>query len=157
MTILAFLQNQWFHNPAKVERLMQVYPDQRESMIHFALFRGCLTGRRLEAAFGEELCNQIIWENASPKIAGQSDGVFPADTAHMADAIGKHNPQIILSFGSVAAAGLDQIPNYTALRIIIRGPHPAARFPYIRSQLLTMAAEVRSAMNIIREATLCAQ
>jgi hypothetical protein len=141
--LLAFLQNQWFHNPAKVERLMQVYPDRRESMIRFALFRGCLTGRRLKAAFGEDLCDQIIWEEASPKITGRASDCPPADPAHMAAAIARHQPDVIMTFGRIAEMGMAgiQVPRAT---LRLHGPHPAARGNQTTIQLAHMAEALQS-------------
>lgn len=159
MTILAFRQNQWFHNPAKVERLMQVYPQNRESMIRYALFAGCLTGRRLKAAFGEELCDQIIWEEASPVISGHASDCPPADPQHMAAVITKHRPDVILVFGTIAGDGIKQISSGAFDRSlpisvrIIAGPHPAARGSQTHLALDHMAEHLRCITDSLQEAT----
>ena len=63
-------------------------------------------------------------EEASPKIAGQSSGVFPADLEHIRSAIDKHKPDVILCFGKVACDGVRAL----GLSIpVYYGPHPAAR------------------------------
>src|SRR5580704_11561463 len=90
MTILAFLQCQWFKDPDRARRLLARYCDDEERgrnrFLRDMLFLGCLTGKRLQAVFGE-MCSKITWEEASDNIAGKSSGVFPADPQHMAQAI----------------------------------------------------------------------
>lgn len=124
MKIVAFLQNQWFKNPDRVKRLMDRNPEAREWYIKKFLFMGCLTGRRLQGAFGEELCSEIVWEETSRNIGGASNSVFPADEQHIEKVIEKHNPEIILAFGKVAQNGLwcksRGVP-------VFNFPHPAAR------------------------------
>lgn len=64
MKIVAFLQNSWF--PAKsIATVKRAYegrptPEGRARLTRAYLFFRCLTGRRLKAAFGEELCDSII-------------------------------------------------------------------------------------------------
>lgn len=124
MIILAFLQNQWFRDPDAARRAFARHPDQRNRLIGMYLFMGCLTGRRLTMTLGEELCDQIIWEECSPEVGGQSSAAFPADIEHMRNAIALHKPDVILAFGRIAERGLEGIGVRPPLII---GPHPAAR------------------------------
>lgn len=131
--ILAFLQNQWFKDPEKVKAVFERYPDMRNDLIRRYLFMGCLTGHRLEKVFGEEVCSQITWEEASPEVGGFSASKFPADSVHIANAIITHSPDIVLAFGRIAANGvmaaLPQIENHPIpinFRFIT-GPHPTSR------------------------------
>lgn len=56
---LAFLQNMWVKNPDRVKAMVQREGEEfRRRFMEYALFRGCLTGRRIKAAFGE-LCDEI--------------------------------------------------------------------------------------------------
>lgn len=145
MKILAFLQNQWFRDPAQAQAIYDRHPDQHEQLNARYLFAGCLTGRRLQAAFGRGLCDQIIWENASPKIAGESAGVFPADPQHMAAAIARHQPDLILLFGRIARDGyVASLPFRSSLFFDpICGPHPAARGGTVMNELRSMAGQIR--------------
>src|SRR5262245_3366222 len=102
MTILAILQNQWLKDPEAVQQIYDRHLDRRNCLIAMYLFMGCLTGRRLQEAFGE-LCEDIVWEEASPKVGGSSASKFPADPQHIAGAIEKHRPDMILCFGAIAA------------------------------------------------------
>jgi hypothetical protein len=133
MKILAFMQNQWFKNPEKVRAQYERYPDMRNDLIARYLFMGCLSGRRLQAALGEALCDQIVWEEASPEIGGNSASKFPADAKHIAGAIIKHNPDVVFAFGKIASDGvlsafaeIESHPTPINFRLIT-GPHPAAR------------------------------
>jgi len=122
--VLAFLQNQWFKDPEAAQRMFDRRPDLRNEYIKRFLFMGCLTGRRLEAVLGDELCDQIIWEEASPKKAGFSSGVFPADTEHIKNSIEIHKPEVIICFGKVAS---DAIKGMNLTIPILYAPHPTSR------------------------------
>lgn len=124
MTILAFLQNIWFKNPEQARAIFARNPERRNQLIGTFLFMGCLSGKRLEQAFGD-LCDEIIWEECSPEIGGQSSAAFPADFEHISGAINKHNPDVILAFGKLASDALRKVAPDQKL---ICGPHPAARY-----------------------------
>lgn len=142
--ILAFLQNQWFKEPARVAKMYarcsdgQHPLDRRASLNKGFLFYKSLTGRRLRAALGPELCNRIIWEEISPQVGAKSSAAFPPDQNHIRAVIEHHKPDVILVFGSIAASAtlfmrlLDAMAHqYT----IIVGPHPAARGANLPDQL----------------------
>lgn len=124
MRIVAFLQNQWFKDPEGVKAMFAEHPERRERYIEAFLFMGCLTGRRLKSVFGEDLCDGIIWEEASREVGGKSQSLFAADRQHMMAVIRKHNPTVILCFGKIAAEGVKSLPIEIP---VIYGPHPAAR------------------------------
>jgi hypothetical protein len=139
--ILAILQNQWFKDPKKVKKIIEEsdHPNAREWYIKTFLFWGCLTGRRLKQVFGEELIDEIIFEEASPKIGGQSNSCFPADLDHIQNVIKKHEPTVILAFGKIASNALEIIQ--PKCRLII-GPHPAARQSSVLKELQFMKQEL---------------
>lgn len=138
MKILAFLQNQWFHNPEAIKAQFARRPEMRNALIGTYLFMGCLTGRRLAAALGDDLCDQIIWEECSPEIGGKSSAAFPADLKHIRHAITEHMPDLILAFGKLAG---DALRTLKPSQPVIYGPHPAARFGAIEG-LNTLAKEL---------------
>lgn len=132
MKVLAFLQNQWFKEPDRIREIYARHPDKRNHFIAQFLFMGCLSGRRLKTALGQELCDRIIWEEASPEIGGKSGARFQADHDHIKRAIIKHDPDVILVFGEVARPTVETIAaelkrEYGFLIPILVGPHPAAR------------------------------
>ncbi|HEX3800234.1 MAG TPA: hypothetical protein VH413_16180 [Verrucomicrobiae bacterium] len=133
-TTVAFLQNQWFKDPERVRKMIKEDGEElRLRILEYALFAGCLTGRRLKAAFGE-LCDEIHWEEISREIGGHASSVFPPDMKHIGEVLATQRPQIILIFGKHAAAALEPAIQ-TALSEgdlewrphLITGPHPAAR------------------------------
>lgn len=144
MTILAFMQNQWFKNPERVRRLFARHP-QRERIIEALLFAGCKSGRVLKKVFGEALCGTIVWEEASPEIGDRASSVFRADRAHIEAALAKHKPNIVLTFGAVAAGGL-ALTGYPVERAIC-GPHPAARQPDVLERLRVMRERLEERMR----------
>jgi len=162
MKILAFLQNQWFKNPDRARRALAAAEADgyRDAWPRRLLFAGCITGRRLKSALGEDLCRQIIWENASPQIAGKASECFKPDPAHMLAAIRKHRPQIILLFGKVAQQGWFEVidhptpPATPADQVIIpaanilHAPHPAARGKGVIERLLLLGSEIRQRIEL---------
>lgn len=148
---VAFLQNQWFTNPDRVratyasaeKRQGKDYAEKvRQRMIRYALFAGCLTGRRIEAAFGEGVIDAIRWEEASREIGGKPSSVFPPDIKHICRVIEEEQPELVLTFGKVAWQGVNLALNQSHYRcVLIRGPHPAARHGTVVQELECMAAE----------------
>lgn len=135
MKIVGILQNQWFRDPEGVKQIFDRWPNKREYLIASYLFMGCLTGRRLRSAFGEDLCDQIVWEEASPEIGGAANSKFPADAKHIASVILKHRPAVVIALGKIAADGvmaamghgsIQQQPERLEFKLVT-GPHPAAR------------------------------
>jgi len=138
--ILAFMQNQWFKKPDEVKAMYVRHLNQRNYFIKRFLFAGCVSGKRLLAAFGNDLCNEIIWEEASPEIAGHSSGVFPADIEHIEAAIILHKPNLILCFGKIAGDAVRKIGVDVPVHYL---PHPSARGETVE-KMRSMAAEIKA-------------
>lgn len=136
--IVAFLQNQWFNNPERVRQILanprygKNAHEWREYHVAAFLFMGCLTGKRLRAALGEEWTGRIVWEEVSREIGGKSSSVFPADLEHMRDVISRHQPTTVIAFGKVAS---DAMRTIEFNGILLHAPHPAARFPEVMDRL----------------------
>lgn len=129
--VVAFLQNQWFKNPERMQGIRSREPwlsAPRHKWNATWLFFGCLTGRRLQQVFGEELCDEIIWEEISPEIGRNSNSVFKADHDHIRLVLNEHKPKIVLAFGRPAenALRLIQSIDNPGWKLVV-GPHPAAR------------------------------
>lgn len=124
MIAVAFLQNQWLKNPDSARALIEKHGDKgRDRLTKYALFAGCVSGRRIKAAFGD-LIDGISWHEASPVITATPRACPPADLGHIMRSIDRLRPDVIIAFGKIAS---------DALRIVwkgplIVGPHPAARF-----------------------------
>lgn len=124
MIVVAFMQNMWVRDPVRVKRCIEQFGEgYRRRLIHYALFAGCLSGQRLKAAFGEQLCSQIKWEEASREVTGYASAAPPADRAHIAAVLATFNPDVVLCFGRTAGAA---VPALFTGRMIL-APHPAAR------------------------------
>ena len=126
MNILAFLQNQWFHDPVKGREIMARHEQDRSALIRKFLFAGkCRTSQVLLKHFGEA-CKKWTWEESTREITGYPQKVFPADPQHMLDVILKVTPGVIITFGFMAEMGLRpilyHIPSATTT---ISLPHPA--------------------------------
>lgn len=124
MTVVAFMQNMWVKDPARVQQLIGLHGEAyRRRLIATALFAGCLSGRRLKAAFGEETCRRIIWEESTREIAGDPRTIFPADPQHIAAVLAEQKPRVVLTFGRIAADAVRPLWGGN----LIESPHPAAR------------------------------
>lgn len=99
LQVVAFLQNMWVRDPERMKRAFaeDTTGKLRLRMIEYCLFAGCLTGRRLKAAFGD-WCEDIIWEEASPVISGDPKEYHAADPLHIASVLHEHKPQVVLCF-----------------------------------------------------------
>ncbi len=157
-TIVAFLQNSWYRKPETARRILARYEkngDDRSDFVRDFLFLncenggGCTTGKNLLKAFGDELCDLIIWEEISPEIGGKSSAKFPPDSAHIRRVLEKWKPGLVVCFGQVAGEGL-----WDALRSLpaddyaigntLYAPHPAARHATVMANLKDTAAQVRA-------------
>jgi|SRR6185369_307404 len=128
MKIVAFLQNMWVRNPAKARAMIQRDPTGklREKLIAYALFAGCLTGRRLKAALGEDYCSRIVWDECSPTIADNPKDYHAPDQRHIEAVIQKHQPDVVICFSKPACAVVRAACREDAM-IFIPCCHPAAR------------------------------
>lgn len=158
MKILAFAQNQWFKNPARMQAMLagRYYNGDREKFIKTFLFFRCRTGIVLRSTLTEELCDRIIWEEASPLMGDHAGAKFPPDPVHIKRVISKHDPTVILGFGNQARDGIgvaliDRLGLAMTPGIllpgpsVLLGPHPTARtgdvFPRLRS-MASFIAEI---------------
>lgn len=141
MRVLAFLQNMWVL-PHQVRFVSRWDPTsiQRERMITYALFAGCITGRRLRAAFGEFLCDSIRWQEASPVIANSPRDYYPPDRDHILAVLHKHQPGLVLGLTQRGWPIIKDIcSTWNTSRdkalILLACPHPAARHPSAFAEL----------------------
>jgi hypothetical protein len=144
---VAFLQDIWDRDPDKVRRMLACdrTGKLREKLVKYALFAGCLTGRRLRAAF-RSLCDEVVWEDAGPAVCGSPDVYCPPDRAHILAVLDRHRPDVVLCF---TRCGQDAVE--AACRawggptpVFIAALHPAARGADTVQGLLDAAARLRA-------------
>lgn len=132
MKIVAFLQNQWWHDPEGVKKRIADHADPevfRLRLISYGLSI-CTTGKRLEKyllpAIEPETFKEIHWENSSREIGGRSASSFPADPKHMREVLNVQQPNVVLCFGKIARKGMDNL--IVAPKIaVLYAVHPASR------------------------------
>jgi hypothetical protein len=148
--VVAFLQNQWFKDAVKARSVFKAYGDARRAeLVARFLFRGCLTGRRLQKAFGPELCEQILWEETSRDIGDNASSIFPPDIEHMHDVLRTYCPEVVITFGKHAEnAFLNLMENFSYQGKFLRAMHPAARHPDIQQSLNESARQLRELLTI---------
>lgn len=141
---VAFLQNMWLRNPEVAKSAIARLGDgHRLRLIQFALFRGCLTGRRIKAAFGD-LVDSILWEETTREIADNPKTIFLADTAHIKAVLAARSAETpVITFGKIA---WDAVSALWPGRIV-RCPHPAARQPDTIARLAHAAKELREMLT----------
>lgn len=135
---LAYMQNMWSRDPQRMRDHITRYGEgYRVRMIEKLLFAGCVSGRRLRSAFGDELLRTIQWEEASREIAGDSKTICPPDPEHIRETLDAYKPSVVLTFGRVASDAVGAIWHGP----IIRCCHPAARQPETIAKLNAAARE----------------
>lgn len=144
MKVVAFLQNMWFKDPARMKvQLETSFKGDREKFIRTWLFFSCLTGKRLERVFGE-LIDEIVWEEVSRELGGFSASAFPPEPEHIEAVLAKHAPTHVIAFGRIAQNALCAIHKVDPQRFqLIFAPHPAARGEHILSGLHSTAGQIR--------------
>ena len=130
MRVLGLLQNQWARNPAAVLAMFARRPEYRHDLIRRMLAQS-KAGRTLRAVFGDEV-DRIVWENASPRVAGTPNGSFSYDVKHVNAAIANIKPDVVIAFGVQAKKAIMAScwtgPTITA-------PHPTASSSNVGKQL----------------------
>lgn len=132
-------------------QLDTTFQGNREKFIRTWLFFSCLTGKRLERAFGE-LVDDIIWEEVSREIGGFSASAFPPEPEHIEAVLAKHAPTHVIAFGRIAQGALLSIHGALPQSFtLIHAPHPAARGPTVIRDLKATAAVVAMQLEHFRK------
>lgn len=140
MKIVAFLQNMWVYprSAPTVERHAPV-SEERERMIEYCLFSGCLTGRRLRSALGEDLCDQITWQEANPTVATDPKKYYAPDPNHIRAVLDFHKPDAVICFTRAGEAVLRSLCSCA----FYAAPHPAAQQADVMEKLKAVAEQLR--------------
>ena len=148
--VLAFLQNMWVKDPERIQKSIATHGEEfRMRLMRTFLFMGCKTGRNLTKAFGDQLLEQITFEETTRQIAGDAKTILPVDTHHIHEAIEKHQPRIVLAFGQIAHDAVSVVAGqWTGTPFVyIAAHHPASRHPTSWASLLAAAAKVREELR----------
>lgn len=139
MKIVAFMQNMWVRDPARVYAAIEHFGEQyRRRAIYNFLFAGCLTGKRLRLALGG-LCEKIVWEESTREITSRPDVIVTADRKHIESVLTEEKPDIVVFFGKIAHQGV-----WCCGYPVVRSPHPAVRS-------VALQQEFRDAMKTLIE------
>lgn len=85
---------------------------------------------------GLRLCQQIIWEEASPKIGGRASSNFEPDPKHVQRIIDEVRPDVIVAFGANALAAVYGTMSKAKVYSV---PHPAyRRYDIVRLRLAAL-------------------
>lgn len=138
----------WVKDPERVKKSIERYGEEfRRDLIERLLFYRCLTGRRLTAALGE-LTDQIVWEESTREIAGDTKTIFPPDLQHIEKVILELKPTAVIAFGKIAADAVFRVLSGCRIScVFIAAPHPAARQADTPEQLKRMAESFRKAIQ----------
>lgn len=136
--VVGILQNQWAHDPARVQEMLDRNPVQRHKIIQRMLSTS-LSGKRLRAGLGAWF-ERIIWDNASPVVTRKSSSCPGVDGAHVYAVLDKWKPDVVVAFG-VAACQCVKALSWDG--ILLRCPHPASR----RRDTVRRIASVADSLN----------
>lgn len=163
--VMFLLQNQWFKDPVRTQQVLALYKDHKgeeagwNRFVRDMLFLGCLTGRRIKDAFGEDLCWDAVvgehpvttvFEETSREIGDHPSAVFPPDPEHLVASLRRHRPGLIVAFGRVASTALVlpqvkyELETWPETVDIVHTGHPAARGPRVLTGLDEAAAITRN-------------
>jgi hypothetical protein len=146
MKILCILQNQWADNHDQILALHAKHPGRRNEIITRMLFRGSLTGQRIEMVFGDLMeQHAFIFDEASTTIPVSNNYGPNFNTNHVRETIRRIQPDTIVAFGHSSQRAIENVRKAKRLKIdlppVIECVHPAIQKPtWMRQMLATKAA-----------------
>ena len=141
MKILCILQNQWANNPDQVLALHARYPGKRNEIISRLLFRGSLTGKRIEAVFGDLMeQHAFIFDEASTVVTSSAKGNPPYNANHVRETIRRVQPDAIIAFGTSSRRAISDVRQAKRDKLdlppVIECVHPAIQKPGWMAEML---------------------
>lgn len=152
MRVVVYLQNMWVKEPAKIQASLDRHKDNPmfwNKMCKLLLFAGCITGRRIKNAFGD-LVNDMIFDETTKEIAGDSKKIFKPDYFHIESSLNRLKPDVVICFGAIATKAVTNVIENGGCEFvpaIISAPHPAARQPDTMDKLKTAAKQLRELLK----------
>lgn len=153
---MMLLQNQWFNDVDRAKVTLSMYKEHKgerwgwNRFVRDMLFMGCLTGKRIKAAFGEDLCydESVVFEETSTDMGGHPSSVFPPNESHLVKSLEKYRPKVIVAFGVLACEALKLPKVRVAVSMgnikVIETCHPAARGSDTLARLTTAATALEA-------------
>jgi|688.fasta_scaffold09072_25 hypothetical protein len=150
MKVLCILQNQWANNPDQINALHAKHPGMRNEIISRMLFRGSLTGSRIEAVFGDMMKNHaFIFDEASASVVSNNQYNAPYNASHVRETIARLRPDAVIAFGSSPRRAIEDVRKAKREKIdlppVIECVHPAIQKPGWMQQML----DAKSALKAI--------
>lgn len=148
MKILCILQNQWTNDPDQVLALHAKYPSRRNEIITRMLFRGSLTGKRIELVFGDMMERYaFIFDEASTVVTPSSSGEPPYNANHVRETIRRVQPDAIIAFGSSSRRAIHDVRKAKRDKVelppVIECVHPAIQKPGWMQQMLDAKKQLK--------------
>lgn len=148
MKILCILQNQWADDPDRVLALHAKHPGMRNEIISRMLFRGSLTGKRIEYVFGDMMKEHaFIFDEASTVIAPSSKCNPPYNANHVRETIRRVRPDAVIAFGSSSRRAIDDVRKAKRDKIdlppVVECIHPAIQKPGWMAALLDAKKQIK--------------
>lgn len=150
MKVLCILQNQWANNPDQINALHAKHPGMRNEIISRMLFRGSLTGSRIEAVFGDMIkTHAFVFDEASTTIPVSNNCGPNFNTNHVRETIRRIQPDAIVAFGHSSQRAIKSVRKAKREKIdlppVIECVHPAIQKPGWMQQML----DAKSALKAI--------
>lgn len=148
MKILCILQNQWADDPDRVLALHAKHPGRRNEIITRMLFRGSLTGKRIEAVFGDMMeQHAFIFDEASTVVTPSSKGNPPYNANHVRETIRRVCPDAIIAFGSSSCRAINDVRKAKRDKLdlppVVECVHPAIQKPGWMAALLDAKRQIK--------------
>ena len=148
MKILCILQNQWANNPDQVLALHARYPGKRNEIISRLLFRGSLTGKRIEAVFGDLMeQHAFIFDEASTVVTSSAKGNPPYNANHVRETIRRVQPDAIIAFGTSSRRAVEDVRKAKRDKMdlppVIECVHPAIQKPGWMAEMLDAKKQLK--------------
>lgn len=134
MKVLCILQNQWANNPDQVNALYAKHPSRRSEIIARLLFRGSLTGQRIETVFGDMMKEHaFVFGEAATVVTPSSVGKPSYNAGHVRDTILRVRPDAVIAFGHSSQRAIADVRNAKRIKLdlppVIECVHPAIQKP----------------------------
>ena len=148
MKVLCILQNQWANNPDQLNALYAKYPGKRNEIIARLLFRGSLTGQRIESVFGDMMKEHaFIFDEASTTITKASSSSPHYNAGHVRETILRVRPDVVIAFGHSSQRAIVDVRSAKRIRInlppVIECVHPAIQKPGWMKQMCDAKKSLR--------------
>lgn len=148
MKILCILQNQWANDPDRILALHAKHPGRRNEIITKMLFQGSLTGKRIEAVFGDLMeQHAFIFDEASTVVTPSARGNPHYNANHVRETIRRVRPDAIIAFGTSSRRAISDVRQAKRDKMdlppVIECVHPAIQKPGWMAEMLDAKKQLK--------------